>query len=159
MSSTKQKKRSARSPLKRAVIALREKLGHTQESFARLLNVSTVTVGKWEGPSGHEPVDIMLARFAQMAREAGREDLEQVFNAELRGIGEARSQKANDILNEIERWHKINAYLKELGQIDAAVRAAKGLPTAKAAIEPMYDLLVEFQKTLAAAQAWSWRNR
>jgi transcriptional regulator with XRE-family HTH domain len=133
-------------------------MGHTQESFSRELGISLPTLGNWEA-LGRLPLDIMLARLADIAREAGHVDLEGIFRSGLEELKLDRAQKANDIFDEIERWHAINAHIEALGGIDAAVRGAATLDEAKAAAEPMYALLVEFKKTLIAVQKWSWRNR
>jgi transcriptional regulator with XRE-family HTH domain len=140
------------------LIQLRKRLGHTQESFSRELGVSLPTVGNWEA-HGRLPLDIGLARLAQIAREAGHTDLEQTFLGGLEELKQDRAQKAIDILDEVGRWHEITAHLTALGQIDAAVRSAGSLDAAKAAVEPMFDVLTTLEKTLAAAQKWSWRNR
>ena len=151
-------KKPKRAPLQKALIELRRRTGHTQESFSRVLGVSLPTVGHWEA-KGRLPLDIVLARLADIATKAGHADLAQVFMGGLDELKASRAQKAEDILDEIDRWHKINASLHWLGEIETAVREATSLEEARAEIEPMYDVLVKLEKVLADVQRWSWRNR
>lgn len=147
-----------RAPLQRALRELRTRLGHTQESFSRELGVSLPTVGMWEY-SGRLPLDIGLARLADIARQAGHDDLVKVFMGGLEELRQDRAHRASEIFDEIERWQKISAALTALDEIDAAVRSATSLKDAKAAVAPMAALLTELGTVLVAAKKWSWRNR
>ena len=150
-------KKRTRTPVQRALIELRTKLGHSQESLAREMDVTLPTVGKWE--TSTPPAGVALAALHALAVMKGHPELGQVFIDELHKLQGIYARKANDILDEIARWQKIKAHLTTLGQIDAAVRSATSLKEAKEAVAPMYDLLVEFERVLAAAQKWSWKNR
>jgi hypothetical protein len=131
-------------------------MGHTQESFSRELGVSLPTVGKWEA-SGRLPLDIMLARLGQIARDAGHKDLEEIFMGGLEELKQNRSQKAADIFDEVQRWHEIRDHLKAIGAEADRLRGEK-LKDAELP-QRIVDRLYEFEKVLAAAQRWSWRNR
>jgi hypothetical protein len=131
-------------------------MGHTQESFSRELGVSLPTVGNWEA-HGRLPLDIGLARLADLARAQGHEDLAAIFMGGLEQLKLDRAQKAADIYDEIERWHKIRGHLEALCEEAERLRGEKlkdiELP---GRIE---GRLREFGEILAAAQRWSWRNR
>jgi transcriptional regulator with XRE-family HTH domain len=134
-------------------------MGHTQESFSRELGVSLPTVGKWEA-NGRLPLDIMLARLRQiaLAQDPPHQDLADVFTAGLEELRAAdRSQKAIDIFDEIARWHTIREHMKALGEEADRLRDEK-LKDAELP-QRIVDRLYEFEKVLAAAQRWSWRNR
>src|SRR4051812_24825187 len=103
-----------RSPVAAALVALRTRLGHTQESFSRVIGISLPTLGTWEAKSTL-PTNIMLANLAQLAQKEGHEDLSAVFMADLEKLKERQRQKHNDIFDEINRWHAINGHLKALG--------------------------------------------
>jgi transcriptional regulator with XRE-family HTH domain len=150
--------RPKRAPLQKALVQLRKRMGHTQESFSRVLGVSLPTLGNWEA-SGRLPLDIMLARLEKIARDNNHIDLADTFHAGLEELKMDRAAKAADIFDEIARWHEIKGHLTAVSQIAAAVREATSLKEAKTAVEPINDLLVEFEKTLSQVQAWSWRNR
>lgn len=141
--------------MQKALIELRRRLGHTQESFSRELGVSLPTLGKWES-HGRLPLDIMLARLRDIAIKEGHEDLAAVFTGGLEQLREDRAQKAADIFDEIARWHAIKDHLKALGEEAERLRTEKlkdsDLP------QRIVDRLYEFEKVLAAAQRWSWRN-
>jgi transcriptional regulator with XRE-family HTH domain len=131
-------------------------MGHTQETFSRELGVSLPTVGKWEA-SGRLPLDIMLARLSQIARDAGHNDLAAIFMGGLDELKQDRAQKAADIFDEIERWHKIRGHLEALAEEAERLRGEK-LKDAQLP-QRIEDRLLEFNKVLASAQRWSWRNR
>jgi transcriptional regulator with XRE-family HTH domain len=131
-------------------------MGHTQETFSRELGVSLPTVGKWEA-SGRLPLDIMLARLSQIAREAGHGDLAAIFMGGLEELKQDRAQKAADIFDEIARWHEIRGHLEAL--CEEAERLRKERLKDAELPQRIEERLVAFGKVLAAAQKWSWRNR
>ena len=153
---TKTKTKPRRAPLQRALIELRRRTGHTQESFSRELGVSLPTVGAWEA-NGRLPLDIMLARLADIARKNGHDDLATIFHGGLLELQKDRAQKAADIFDEIARWQDINAHLTALGAEADRLRDEKLKDTELP--DRIVARLYEFEKVLAAAQRWSWRNR
>ncbi len=148
---TKTKTKPRRAPLQRALIELRRRTGHTQESFSRELGVSLPTVGAWEA-NGRLPLDIMLARLADIARKNGHDDLATIFHGGLLELQKDRAQKAADIFDEIGRWHEIMNHL-------AAFRVEVENLSDEKLKERMMNRFIEFEKVLSAVQRWSWRNR
>lgn len=146
---------SRRGPISKALIELRRRLGETQQTMSDRLGVSLQSIARWE--TVDQPVNIMLATLHQIATESGHTDLAKTFMDELEALKKEQWRKANDILDEIERWQKIRDHLAALGQEADRLRKEK-LKDAELP-QRIVDRLYEFEKVLAAAQRWSWRNR
>ena len=67
-----------RSLIQDAVLALRHRLGMTQERFAIALHVELVTVARWE--RSRNPTGISLARLELFAIQSQQPDLAEVFH-------------------------------------------------------------------------------
>jgi transcriptional regulator with XRE-family HTH domain len=70
-----------RTDVQRALVALRETRGFTQQELATYMRRNLVTIGRWE--SFRPPHGAMLAELARVAREFERPDLAEVFDGEL----------------------------------------------------------------------------
>src|SRR5215831_4363478 len=92
-----------RTPLQKAIVALRRELNLTQEGLAREMGVTLPAVGHWETDS--RPGNIALARLEQLA--AAHPDLAAIFHGELEELKKTQWRKANDILDEVARWQQI----------------------------------------------------
>jgi transcriptional regulator with XRE-family HTH domain len=141
--------------VQKALIELRRRLGETQQSMSDRLGVSLQSIARWE--TSDPPVNITLATLHQIAEDNGHHDLADAFKAALDVLKEAQQRKANDILDEIARWHMIRDHLTSLGQEADRLRNEKlkdvELP------QRIVDRLTALDQVLAAAQKWSWRNR
>jgi transcriptional regulator with XRE-family HTH domain len=144
--------------LQRAIIGLRHALNLTQEGLAREMGVTLPAVGHWETDT--RPGNIALARLEQLA--AAHPDLAAIFHDELQRLKTTQWRKANDVLDEVERWHQIKDHLAALGEEADKLRLVDQDQIAQAKdqiAQAIVKNLVELEKVLAAAQRWSWRNR
>jgi hypothetical protein len=128
-------------------------MGESQQSFGDKIGVTLPTVGAWE--TTDPPKNIALANLERVAREKGHADLADVFHAALEEMKETQWRKANDILDEIERWQKIKGNLEWLRAKAERIREAGLTKDA----DEMVEGIDAFWETLAAAQRWSWRNK
>src|SRR5215831_8894120 len=110
------KKKKSRPKVSEALIELRRRLDHTQESLARSLNVSLQTVALWE--TKRPPTGIVLTRLEQLALRYDYADLAEVFDHALQA-GPRRSRE--DIAVERARWEEIDLSLGELVTIGQMV--------------------------------------
>jgi transcriptional regulator with XRE-family HTH domain len=69
--------RKKRTPLQEAVLALRERLHLTQQQLATAMDVTVVTVCRWE--TTREPSGLSLAQLMMFARSRGEAELGDVF--------------------------------------------------------------------------------
>ena len=144
---------SRRTPVSRALIELRSRMGETQQSLSALLGVSLQSIARWE--TSAPPVNMALANLHRMATEAGHHDLAKVFMDALEALKGKQRRKLDETLDEIARWHEINAHLKAFGEEADRLREEKLKDTELP--QRIVDRLYAFEKVLALAQKWAWR--
>jgi transcriptional regulator with XRE-family HTH domain len=141
-------KRKSRSELSKALIELRKRLGETQESLARRLNVSLQTVALWE--TKRPPQGIVLLLLFGLAEKHQHADLAKIFNEAV----ENEPPVVRDGLHvEQRRWETIllglNEIQSEVAQLDSVA------PLSAMRIRQIASHI----GTLALeARSWSWRN-
>jgi transcriptional regulator with XRE-family HTH domain len=141
-----------RTPVQVALIELRGRLGHSQESLARQLKVSLPTVGKWETTT--PPTAVALAVLYKLAADNGHEKLARVFDTALEQLKATRPRIVQDIRQEQMRWTQIDMLLGEI-QTEAERLKDQGSPDGKR----IYDLANDMWQVLAEIHLWSWRNK
>ena len=142
-------KRKTRPELSRALIELRQRLGETQESLARRLNVSLQTVALWE--TRRPPQGIVLLRLSSLAEEYQHRDLAQIFEE---AVDNETRQVRDDLRLEQKRWERILSGLVEIQ--DAALELENGAP---AVGERILIIAQNLLRVAREAREWSWRNQ
>lgn len=71
-------KKRTRTECQQALVDLRERLGLTQRKLALALDVTVVSVCRWE--TSRPPSGTVLAKLADFARSSGQVDLAELFN-------------------------------------------------------------------------------
>lgn len=144
---------SRRTPVSRALIELRSRMGETQQSLSALLGCSLQSVARWETTA--PPVNMALANLHRMAAGAGHHDLAKVFMDALEALKGKQRRKLDDTMDEINRWHEITDHLRVFREEVEKLRGEKlkdtGLP------ERMEKRFLEFETVLAAVQRRAWR--
>jgi transcriptional regulator with XRE-family HTH domain len=141
-------KRKSRPELSSALIELRKRLGETQESLARRLNVSLQTVALWE--TRRPPQGIVLLRLSSLAEEYQHTDLAQIFEA---AVDNETRQVRDDLRLERQRWERI---LRGLAEIREEAERLRDDPRVRDRIQEIAESLVGIA---LAAREWSWRNQ
>jgi transcriptional regulator with XRE-family HTH domain len=138
--------------VQKALIELRHLLGETQQTMSDRLGVSLQSIARWE--TSEPPVNIALANLRQIAVENGHAELAQVFMDALETLKETQRRKVDDIMDEINRWHKIRNHLTALADEAQLLKMRKhhAGPRIEEHLNSLHELL-------GAAQKWSWRNR
>ena len=135
--------------MSQALIELRRRLGETQESLARRLNVSLQTVALWE--TKRPPQGIVLALLSRLAEQHQHADLAQIF---LGAVENEPRLVRDDLRVEQRRWEMILNGLKEIQ--DEATQLNSVAPAAAMRLRQ----IAEGVESLALeARAWSWRNQ
>jgi transcriptional regulator with XRE-family HTH domain len=100
-------------PVQGAVIALRKELGMTQQQLSEAMNITVVTVCRWE--TVRPPSGLSLVRLADFAMESGKFEIAEAFRRTLR---------------ETQRRSYIMVPKRGMGAENALVqlRAARGIP-------------------------------
>jgi hypothetical protein len=132
------------------LIELRRRLGETQQSMAVRLNVALQSISRWETVT--EPQGVTLWRLWELAREHGYDDLRAVFQAALDKFKQTDRHKAEDVLNDVERWRKIQAGLIELMEIGMSLGDTPPGPR-------IAELAGRVGALTDQARMWSWKNR
>src|SRR5215471_8057275 len=94
-----------KSAVAQALIELRHRLGETQQSMAVRLGTTVTSVARWESAS--KPGGVMLMNFWLLAREQGYKDLTKVLHRALEELERAERRKADEWLQQHERWMKL----------------------------------------------------
>jgi transcriptional regulator with XRE-family HTH domain len=141
-----------RTPLQRALIELRQKLGHSQESLARALNVSLPTIGKWESMT--EPKGISLALLEKTARENQLPKVAAVFQDALDKLKTTAPRDAQAIHDERMRWTALDEIIGRIQQEAEALKEKKN-----PAGQRIYDDCNAAWLLLEEIHSFSWRNR
>jgi DNA-binding transcriptional regulator YiaG len=164
-------KRKSRPELSKALIELRRRLEHTQESLARHLNVSLHSVALWE--TKRPPGGLILLRLSRLAEEHQHADLAKTFADAVEG--EKRMDR-EDLRREGERWgniwiglNRIASEALDLAAGEVVVEAGRTYSQEeiqalreqqnKQAGKRIFDLVHEVRELAEQAQAWSWRNQ
>ena len=142
-------KRKSRPELSSTLIELRKRLGETQESLARRLNVSLQTVALWE--TRRPPQGIVLLRLSSLAEEYQHADLAQIFEA---AVDNETRQVRDDLRLERQRWERILRGLVEIQEEAERLRSVD--PRLRDRIQEIAESLVG---VALAAREWSWRNQ
>lgn len=141
-----------RSRIQRALIELRRRTGHSQTSFARLLNVAVATVGRWE--TTNEPAGITLATFERIANKERHKDLAKVFSEALAGLQSSDPAAARQIFEERGRWGEVDLIIADI-QEQAETLKNQGNPIGSR----IYDRCNDAWVLLEQVRLFSWRNR
>jgi transcriptional regulator with XRE-family HTH domain len=142
-------KRKTRPKLSKALIELRRRLGETQESLARRLNVSLQTVALWE--TKRPPMGIVLLRLSSLAEKYLYMDLAQIFEE---AVEDEPRQVRDDLRLEQKRWDRIL-----FGLIDIQNEAERLSSIAPAAATRIRLIAEDLAGLALEAQEWSWRNQ
>ena len=145
-------RRKQRTPVQRALIELRKRMGHSQESLARTLNVSLPTVGRWE--TTLEPKGINLARLEKIATEKQLPEVAAVFQAALDKLKDTAPRDAQAIHDEKMRWAALDDIVSRIQEEATALKEKKN-----PAGQRIYDACNEAWLVLEQIHAFSWRNR
>ncbi len=141
-----------RSPLAKALIELRSRLGETQQSMAVRFGVAVQTIARWETTG--EPQSIMLWRLWELAREHQYDDLRDIFVAALDKFKLAERRKAENMMNDIERWREIQA-----GWIQVMEEGMKLSAENHPAGARITQLAARLGELTTKAREWAWGNR
>jgi transcriptional regulator with XRE-family HTH domain len=142
-------KRKSRPELSKTLIELRKRLGETQESLARRLNVSLQTVALWE--TKRPPQGIVLLRLSSLAAEHQHADLAQIFEG---AVDNETRQVRDDLRLEQSRWERILRGLAEIKYESELLRSVD--PRLRDRIQDIADNLI---RVALEAREWSWRNQ
>jgi transcriptional regulator with XRE-family HTH domain len=147
----KRSKTRPRPKISKALRELRLQMGHTQESFSRLMGVSLQTITLWE--LRRPPAGIVLYRLANMAEEQGLDELMGAF-LEAAHADPMSTAERYDIDEETARWHDIKETVIQVGT-KGKILQAQGHPLGK----EIEDLVMKLLDLCKAANDWSWRNQ
>ena len=140
-----------RSPVSKALIELRRRLGESQESMAQKLGCALQSIARWETTS--EPQSVTLWRL-DIAREHHFDDLGKVFGEATDRFKQTDRREAEKIEMDVQRWGDIQAGLIELAE-EGMNLSREGHP-AGARIQ---EIALRVGGLATQARWWSWRNK
>lgn len=104
-----------KSKLSRALIELRSRLGESQQTFSNRLEVSMVTVSRWE--RDWPPRGSLLRQIRDLAREKEYSDLALIFEDHLPMTGDEISAAMNEMDVDFAAWEEVRTNWTKLNEI------------------------------------------
>ena len=141
-----------KTPIQKALIEMRRRLKHSQQSMSEFLGIAMQTIARWE--TSGEPGAPALVMLWNLAKTYKFDDLSAVFEAEIRGMKEDDPRRSDRIQLDLERWTKIMGLLGEIAAIGHQL-TAEGHPEGTR----LSIFAREVTELSEQACRWAWMNK